>query len=61
MKRCVLLLICLLLCFAAPCGAEDEMPELRIGVTIYAPFYYRDASGSLRGLMRRWPGRPARG
>lgn len=50
MKRCVLLLICLLLCFAAPCGAEDEMPELRIGVTIYAPFYYRDASGQFTGI-----------
>lgn len=50
MKRCVLLLICLLLCFAAPCGAEEEMPELRIGVTIYAPFYYRDASGQFTGI-----------
>ena len=45
-----MLLICLLLCFAAPCGAEEEMPELRIGVTIYAPFYYRDASGQFTGI-----------
>lgn len=50
MRRCALLLICLLLCAAAPCGAEEEMPELRIGVTVYAPFFYRNADGQFTGV-----------
>ena len=50
MKRCALLLICLLLCFAASCGAEEEMPELRIRVTVYAPFFYRNADGQFTGV-----------
>mgnify|MGYP004573344589 CR=1 FL=1 len=61
MKRCALLLICLLLCFAASCGAEEEMPELRIGVTVYAPFFIAMRTGSLRESIWNWRRRPARG
>ena len=51
MKRCALLLLCLLLCVAAPCRAEeDKMPELRIGVTVYAPFFYRNSDGQFTGI-----------
>lgn len=57
-RRWIALLLCLTILFLlAGCARRDaqsaeEMPELRIGVSIYSPYFYRDLNGSYAGVDR---------
>lgn len=51
------LFLCGILCFFSVCacmrgnnGEKEELPEIVIGGSLYAPYFYRDVSGSYAGI-----------
>ena len=49
-RNIVFFLLSVCVCMRGNNGEKEELPEIVIGGSLYAPYFYRDVSGSYAGI-----------